>query len=95
MERFRYMDKVATLTLKTEACVGCGSCVDVCPHRILQLRDKQIEITDFDACMECGACALNCPTDALAVTPGVGCAAYVIGAWLEKFTGRKLSSGCC
>ncbi|MBK5095668.1 MAG: 4Fe-4S binding protein, partial [Deltaproteobacteria bacterium] len=43
-------------------------------------------ILDRNACMECGACAKNCPSNALSVTPGVGCASYVIQSWLG---GRK------
>jgi ferredoxin len=33
--------------------------------------------------MECGACAKNCPAAAIAVTPGVGCAAYIIQTWIK------------
>ena len=33
--------------------------------------------------MECGACATNCPVHAITVTPGVGCAAYIIQTWIR------------
>ena len=33
--------------------------------------------------MECGACAQNCATGAIRVTPGVGCAAYIIKKWIK------------
>jgi hypothetical protein len=33
--------------------------------------------------MECGACAQNCATGAIRVTPGVGCAAYIIQKWIK------------
>ncbi len=95
MERFRYMDNVATLRLDTEACVGCGICTTVCPHRILKEHDKKAVILDFDACMECGACAKNCPVDAITVNPGVGCASYLISVWLHELTGNKVDTGCC
>ncbi|OIQ52132.1 Ferredoxin-2 [Pseudodesulfovibrio hydrargyri] len=95
MKNFRYLDGVATLALDTDACVGCGSCVEVCPHRILEMRGKKAAILDPDACMECGACATNCPVRAVTVTPGVGCASYLISVWLHKLTGRKVDSACC
>lgn len=95
MKDFRYLEGVATLKLNKEACVGCGMCVTVCPHRIFELREKKAEILDFDACMECGACAQNCPTEALSVTPGVGCASYIMSVWLTKLTGKKVDSVCC
>jgi len=95
MKHFRYLEGVATLKLNKEACVGCGMCVTVCPHRIFEVRDKKAEILDFDACMECGACAQNCPTEALSVTPGVGCASYIMSVWLTKLTGKKVDSICC
>ncbi len=95
MKDFRYLEGVATLALNKEACVGCGMCVTVCPHRIFELREKKVEIIDFDACMECGACAQNCPTEALTVKPGVGCASYLMSVWLTKLTGKKVDSVCC
>ncbi len=83
METFRYLSGVTTLQLKTEACVGCGMCENVCPHGVFLLEGKKVAIRDLDGCMECGACALNCPTDAIRVTPGVGCASYIIQTWIK------------
>ncbi len=90
MKDFRYIKNVATLKLDSQKCTGCGECVEVCPHKVLSLGDKKVEIVDKDACMECGACALNCPFKALSVTPGVGCAAYIISGW---FNGKD--KACC
>jgi len=82
MEGFRYLEGVATLRLTVEACVGCGMCRTVCPHGVFTMNGGKAGIQDRDACMECGACARNCASDALFVTPGVGCASYVIRDWL-------------
>jgi len=95
MKDYRYIDGVATLALNKDKCVGCGLCTTVCPHRVFEIRDKKTVILDFDACMECGACAQNCPAGALTVTPGVGCASYLISAWIYKLTGKKTEQGCC
>ena len=91
MEGFRYMDGVSTLRLEEVACVGCGMCPTVCPHEVFTMDQGKATILDRDACMECGACARNCPSDALSVTPGVGCATYVIQGWL---VGSKSSCTC-
>ena len=95
MKEFRYMEGVATLKVDRDKCIGCGQCVQVCPHRILTVQDRKAVILDFDACMECGACQQNCPVDAVSVTPGVGCASYIIGAWLHRITKKKVTTGCC
>lgn len=96
MDNFRYLPGVTTLNLDTSACNGCGTCTAVCPHGVFSLNDHKAKIVDLDGCMECGACALNCPTDAIKVTPGVGCAAYIIQTWIK---GKEAAScggpECC
>ncbi|WP_319543392.1 mercury methylation ferredoxin HgcB [uncultured Pseudodesulfovibrio sp.] len=95
MKDFRYINGVSTLTIDNDACIGCGMCTNVCPHRVLTVHDRKAVILDFDGCMECGACAQNCPVEAVTVTPGVGCASLIITTWLHELTGRKIKSGCC
>jgi len=85
-----YLKDVVTLRLDREKCIGCGTCLLVCPHAVLSLTNGKIEIADRDACMECGACSRNCPVEALSVKSGVGCATAVINSML----GRKKAS-CC
>lgn len=83
MKSFRYINNVSTLTLDTDKCIGCKECTRVCPHQVFECRDKKAVIMDKDGCMECGACALNCPVEAIRVSPGVGCAAYIISKWFK------------
>ena len=96
MKNLRYLDDVVSLKLDADACVGCGICTQVCPHGVLVIEDHKAKIVDRNGCMECGACTTNCPTAALTVTPGVGCASYIIQTWLK---GRENAacggSGCC
>jgi ferredoxin len=94
MKGYRYIEGVATLRLDEARCVGCGMCAAVCPHRIFAVREKKAAVGDRDACMECGACARNCPANAIAVTPGVGCAAYIISTWIHKWKGSA-GTRCC
>lgn len=91
MDRFRYVDGVATVRLADATCIGCGMCEEVCPHGVFTVTARKARILDRNACMECGACAMNCPTKAISVTPGVGCAAAILNGWL---TGSKPSCGC-
>lgn len=96
MQSIRYLDDVVTLTLNNDACVGCGMCIDVCPHGVLALEGRKARMVDRNGCMECGACAKNCPTGALTVTPGVGCAAYIIQVWIKgKENAACGGPGCC
>lgn len=84
-----YLKNVVTLRLDGEACVGCGRCLEVCPHGVFALADGKAAIVERDACMECGACARNCPVGALSVKNGVGCAVGILNAKLGR------TSGCC
>jgi ferredoxin len=55
------------------------------------MNGKKAMIVDLDGCMECGACAQNCAAGAIQVTPGVGCASYIIQTWIKG----KEASSCC
>jgi 2-oxoglutarate ferredoxin oxidoreductase subunit delta len=60
---------MAKLTFKTDACKGCGLCVDACPKGVLRLAPDQInkkghhpvEAANPDACVGCAFCAMMCP----------------------------------
>lgn len=97
MKGFDYLHGVVTLELDQGACIGCGMCVDVCPHLIFSMgAGKKAVITCRDACMECGACALNCPVKAISVDAGVGCASGMINQWLARFNiSLKNEDSCC
>ena len=95
MRRFRYLKNVATLELDQAACIGCGRCLEVCPHQVFSPTEKRVRITDFCACMECGACAKNCPVAAIRVDSGVGCATGLINEWLRARNIRGVGGDCC
>jgi NAD-dependent dihydropyrimidine dehydrogenase PreA subunit len=80
-----------TLRLDKEKCIGCGRCIEVCPHAVFSIEDKKARIINKRYCMECGACSKNCPSDAIYVDAGVGCAAAVITGIL---TGSEPVCGC-
>jgi len=89
--KHRYIENVTTLAYAADKCVGCGRCVEVCPHGVFAVKEKTACIVDKELCMECGACALNCPAKAIEVSAGVGCAAAIIYGW---FTGKEPTCGC-
>lgn len=91
MAELRYFADVVTLELVEEKCIGCGMCVEVCPHEVYVIENRKAVIVDRDACMECGACAMNCSADAIQVDAGVGCATAVIAGAIR---GTEPTCGC-
>lgn len=45
-------------------CIGCKSCLDVCPHNAVDFIASGISI-DRDLCDNCGLCADECPSTAM------------------------------
>jgi len=95
MKGFRYLEGVATLELDPALCIGCGRCLEVCPHQVFEMEGERARLADRDACMECGACALNCPVAALKVDAGVGCATGLINEWFRERNLRGFGGGGC
>jgi NAD-dependent dihydropyrimidine dehydrogenase PreA subunit len=95
MNGFRYLHDATTLELKESACIGCGRCIEVCPHQVFILEDGGAHLADRDACMECGACQRNCPVNAIRVDAGVGCANGIIKEWLRDRNIQVGGSDCC
>jgi NAD-dependent dihydropyrimidine dehydrogenase PreA subunit len=93
MKGFRYLEGVATLALDQAVCIGCGRCLEVCPHQVFEMRDKRARLADRDTCMECGACAGNCPVSAIRVDAGVGCATGLINEWFREKNIRIFGGG--
>ena len=50
-----------------EDCIGCGTCVDICPMKAIELEDAVSQI-DKSRCIGCGLCAHHCPEDAIKLT---------------------------
>jgi NAD-dependent dihydropyrimidine dehydrogenase PreA subunit len=88
-----YVGNGATLTLRPELCIGCGMCVDVCPHRVFVVGAGKAAIARREQCMECGGCALNCAPGAISVRAGVGCAYAIIGGLVRG--GAPSCGGSC
>lgn len=49
-----------------DECTGCGSCVDICPPRAVEIIDDKA-VVDNDWCIGCGVCLPKCPADAIKI----------------------------
>lgn len=56
-------DSQPLLLFTAEKCMGCGSCVEVCPNEAIKLLDN-ISKTDRERCTGKGECVSVCPNDA-------------------------------
>ena len=47
-----------------DECVGCETCVDVCPVMAIEM-DDGLAVIDQDECTECLTCIDECPVEAI------------------------------
>ena len=56
------------IKIDTDACTGCGTCVDTCPVGMYELNDKKATIVkNLDECVICRACESACPVGAIEI----------------------------
>ena len=57
-------------SIDQEKCIGCGTCVEICPLDTIRLNDEGTAfIADGDDCMTCFKCERLCPAGAIFVHP--------------------------
>ena len=49
-----------------DECVGCETCVPVCPVEAIAMKEDKAVI-DQETCTECEACVPSCPVEAIVV----------------------------
>ncbi len=60
----------AHAVIRSDACVGCGTCVAACPEPGAIRLEHKIAVVNLDLCKGHGACAAACPMSAIIVTSG-------------------------
>jgi Fe-S-cluster-containing hydrogenase component 2 len=58
------METATVLYVDDKRCVGCDTCVDVCPRGAISLQDGTASINQH-LCNQCEACAAACPEGAI------------------------------
>ena len=54
----------AVAQVDTEKCIGCLTCVRVCPYQVPVIRDE-VAYIEVASCQGCGVCAAECPAKAI------------------------------
>jgi len=49
------------ITVPSEKCKDCSKCVDICPKKVLSIKDEKVDIRDLLACNLCMDCVDACP----------------------------------
>ena len=52
------------IKVNADLCVGCETCVPVCPVEAISMNDDKAVI-DQDICTGCESCVSECPVDAI------------------------------
>ena len=55
---YKYYPKINVPTAK---CEGCSKCVDICPKKVLAIKDEKVDVRDLLACNLCMDCVDACP----------------------------------
>ncbi|HJJ41820.1 MAG TPA: 4Fe-4S binding protein [Methanocorpusculum sp.] len=48
-----------------EKCIGCQTCVDVCPSAAISMKDNEKAFVNPDECVDCETCVDECPESAI------------------------------
>jgi len=64
------------ITVDHDKCISCGSCLEVCPYRVYELKEykkdskrkRRIPVpVNVEDCIFCQACQAQCPPDAITI----------------------------
>lgn len=59
--------RLVKINVNLDKCTGCGTCVDVCPAEVYELKDGKSSPVKVDECLVCRACETQCPENAIEV----------------------------
>jgi len=55
---YKYLPEI---TVPAEKCGECQKCVDICPKKVLTIKDEKVDVRDLLACNLCMDCVEACP----------------------------------
>jgi NAD-dependent dihydropyrimidine dehydrogenase PreA subunit len=55
------------ILVDNDKCTGCGTCVDVCPVSVYEIRDEKAVPVKTYGCLLCRACEVQCPERAIQI----------------------------
>lgn len=55
------------VTVDEEKCIGCGSCVDICPSEVYELQNEKAAVVNVEECVGCESCVESCEQGAIVV----------------------------
>ena len=66
---------LGAIVVDTERCKGCSLCVVACPHDVIALADKKVNVHGYryaeavnpDDCIGCASCGIVCPDGCITV----------------------------
>jgi len=69
-------NEAITAVVDEDECIGCGSCVDICPYHAIELSEKTVTLEEITlvtrksyinpaVCKGCGTCVVTCPVGAI------------------------------
>ena len=60
---------LGAIVVDTERCKGCALCVEACPHDVIALAEKKVNVHGYRyvACVGCTACASVCAEGCITV----------------------------
>ena len=57
-------------SIDQDLCTGCGTCVDLCYNKAIELNDDIKAEREEEFCAGCGVCAYHCPENAISLIEG-------------------------
>ena len=55
------------LMIDKNKCIGCGTCVAICPVEAISFTSEGKAQIDTTKCIKCGACQASCPVEAIEI----------------------------
>ena len=56
------------VNVSAKRCTGCGTCANVCPVNVFEIKNKKAVPVREKDCIECKACEVSCTEKAITVT---------------------------